>query len=96
MTEASQGVTVRGMEAIKRLERAGYSRQQIADGADITLAALNYYSRGERFPSRKSFVCLVEMAEAKGVRLTARDFIGAQACEDSVGKKPRLAGKKKV
>ena len=71
------------MKAIQRLERAGYSRQQIADGAGIGIPALNYYVRGQRFPSRKSFVCFVEMGEARGLTLLARDFIDkGEACED--------------
>ena len=66
---------MRAMKAIQRLERAGFTRQQIADGAGITIPALAMYRRGDRFPSGKTFVCIVEMAEAKGLTLLARDFI---------------------
>jgi transcriptional regulator with XRE-family HTH domain len=85
------------MKAIQRLERAGYTRQQIAAGAGIGMAALAMYRRGDRFPSQKSFVCLVEMAELKGLTLAARDFIDiADTCENSVSKPARGKGKKKI
>lgn len=63
------------MKAIQRLERAGFSRKQIADGIGVGIPALAMYRRGDRFPSRKTFVCLIEMAETKGLTLLARDFI---------------------
>lgn len=63
------------MKAIQRLERAGYTRKQIADGAAVSIPTLAMYRRGDRFPSKKTFVCLVEMAEARGLSLMARDFI---------------------
>lgn len=63
------------MKAIQRLERAGYTRKQIADGSQTGVATLAMYRRGDRFPSKKTFVCLVELAEAKGLTLLARDFI---------------------
>ena len=85
------------MKAIQRLERAGYTRQQIAAGAGIGLPALAMYRRGHRFPSQKTIICMVEMAEAKGLTLTARDFIDpADKCEDAVGKVARSKRKKKV
>lgn len=73
------------MKAIQRLIRAGYSRPQIAAGLPGTTGVpmVRLYERGERFPSRKAFVCFVEMGEAKGLTLLARDFIEpADSCED--------------
>lgn len=70
------------MKAIQRLESAGYTRRQIADGAAVTTHALAMYRRGDRFPSRKTYACIVEMAEAKGLVLLARDFLDAgEVCE---------------
>lgn len=70
------------MKAIKRLELAGFTRKQIADGIGVGMPALAMYRRGDRFPSRKTFVCLVEMAETKGLTLMARDFLEpADHCE---------------
>lgn len=74
------------MKVIQRLERAGYTRQQIADGAQIGLPALAMYRRGDRFPSRKTYICFVEMAEAKGLVLMARDFLpdpDKTSCEET-------------
>lgn len=72
------------MEAIKKLMRVGYTRQQIADGlpGKTGLPLLRLYERGARFPGKAAFRCLVEMAEAKGLTLLARDFITGDApCE---------------
>lgn len=63
------------MKAIQRLERAGFTRQQIAAAAGVSIPALAMYRRGDRFPSRKTFVCIVELAESKGLTLLARDFL---------------------
>lgn len=61
------------------------------------MPAMAMYRRGDRFPSKKTIVCMVEMAEAKGLTLTARDFIDPMdTCEDSVGKVARSKRKKKV
>lgn len=74
------------MKAILRLIQAGYTRQQIAAGLPSATGVplLRLYERGERFPSRKAFVCLVELGEAKGLTLLARDFIQpSDSCEDA-------------
>lgn len=63
------------MRVIQKLQQAGYTLRQIADGAKVSPTAVGMYRRGDRFPSRKTFVCFVEMAEAKGVTLLARDFL---------------------
>jgi transcriptional regulator with XRE-family HTH domain len=69
------------MKAIERLERAGFTRQQIAVGAGVSMAALAMYRRGDRFPSSKTYTCIVEMAEARGLTLLARDFLDpADSC----------------
>lgn len=71
------------MKAIQRLERAGYTRQQIASGTHTGIPTLAMYRRGQRFPSKKTFVCIVEMAEAKGLTLLARDFVEpADICDE--------------
>lgn len=33
------------------------------------------YDKHDRFPSRKTFTCIVELAESRGIVLFARDFI---------------------
>lgn len=69
------------MKAIERLERAGFTKQQIAAQAGVSVASLAMYRRGDRFPSRKTYVCIVEMAELKGLTLMARDFLDlADSC----------------
>lgn len=74
------------MDVIQKLIRVGYTRQQIATGlpGKTGLPLVRLYERGARFPGRKHFVCLVEMAEAKGLTLLARDFIPTGlVCEDA-------------
>jgi hypothetical protein len=72
------------MLAIAKLRRCGYTTGQIAKGIGDKSGGhlVRMYERGLRFPGRKSFVCIVEMAELHGVKLLARDFIAAgEACE---------------
>jgi len=72
------------MRAITKLRRCGYTTSQIARGIGDKSGGhlVRLYERGLRFPGRKSFVCIVEMAELHGVTLQARDFIASgEACE---------------
>jgi len=72
------------MRAIAKLRRCGYTTSQIAKGIGDKSGGhlVRLYERGKRFPGRKSFVCIVEMAELHGVILQARDFIANdEACE---------------
>lgn len=74
------------MKAIQKLRRVGYTLQEIAEGAEIGVPALAMYRRGDRFPKRRTFVCFVEMAEARGLTLLARDFITeGDRCENGEG-----------
>lgn len=77
------------MKAIQRLLLAGYTRSQIASGlpGKTGVPLIRLYERGERFPRKRHFVCLVEMGEARGLTLLARDFIAPQQeCEpEAVG-----------
>ncbi|KAF1706261.1 hypothetical protein CSC73_16270 [Pseudoxanthomonas sacheonensis] len=55
------------------------------------------YENYTRFPGRERFVCLIELAELRGITLVARDFIPPAseiACEDSVSKPARSKRKK--
>ncbi len=65
------------MEAIKKLEKVGFTRQQIAEGlpGKTGVPMLRLYERGMRFPGRRHYVCFVEMAESRGLLLVASDFI---------------------
>ena len=75
---------MRAMKAIQRLERAGFTRQQIAAGLPGTTGVplVRLYERGERFPRKAHYVCLVEMAGSRGLTLLARDFLDlADDCE---------------
>lgn len=72
------------MEAIRKLVRAGYTRQEIADGmpGKTGVPLVRLYERGQRFPRKKHYICIVEMAEVRGITLTARDFIDSgERCE---------------
>lgn len=65
------------MEAINRLRKSGMTTAQIAEAiADKSGGHLvRAYDKHARFPSRKTFTCLVELAESRGIVLFARDFI---------------------
>lgn len=74
------------MKAIERLRKSGLTTAQIADGVGCSKHMVRLYERGKKFPSRKNYVCIVELAEARGLLLVARDFIVANdACEETVG-----------
>lgn len=70
------------MNAINRLRKSGLTTAQIAQGVGCTEHMVRLYERGLRFPSKKNFVCIVELAESRGLLLVARDFISdGDACE---------------
>lgn len=70
------------MNAIKRLRQSGLSTAQIADGTGCDPHLLRAYERDERWPGRHNFLCIVEFAESRGIKLLARDFVAAnEACE---------------
>jgi predicted transcriptional regulator len=70
------------MNAIDRLLRSGLTRSEIAAGLGVTPHMVRLYARHNRFPSKKVFACFVELAEARGITLLARDFLAANdACE---------------
>lgn len=71
------------MQAIERLRRSGLSTAQIAQGVGCTEHMVRLYERGQRFPSKNKFTCIVELAESRGLLLIARDFIPPGAtCEE--------------
>ena len=71
------------MEAIKKLRRSGMDTAAIAVGVGCTPPLIYMYERGRRFPGKANFVCLVELAESRGLTLLARDFISrTDKCED--------------
>ncbi len=71
------------MKAITRLRMSGLSTAQIAEGINDKSGGhlVRAYERGERFPSRRTFACVVELAESRGITLMARDFMVRAACE---------------
>lgn len=70
------------MNAIKRLRKSGLSTAQIAEGVGCDQHLIRAYEASRRFPGRHNFICIVELAEARGIKLLARDFIAAnEVCE---------------
>lgn len=70
------------MKAIDRLLRSGLTRSEIAAGLGVTTQMVGLYDRHERFPRKKVFACFVELAEARGITLLARDFLApTDVCE---------------
>lgn len=63
------------MKAIEKLRRSGLSTKQIADGSRCGEHTIRLYERHLRFPGRKTFLCMVELAESRGLTLLARDFL---------------------
>ena len=65
------------MEAINRLRRSGMSTSDIAIAiADKSGGHLvRLYERGLRFPSKATYDRIVQVAESRGLLLTARDFL---------------------
>jgi transcriptional regulator with XRE-family HTH domain len=76
------------MKAIDRLRKSGLTTTQVAAGIGCTEHMVRLYERGKRFPSKKNFVCMVELAESRGLMLVARDFISdGDVCEADSGNK---------
>lgn len=70
------------MEAIKKLRRSGMDTAAIAAGVGCAPPLIYMYEKGRRFPNKRNFVCLVELAESRGLTLLARDFLSAnEKCE---------------
>lgn len=65
------------MKAISRLRLSGLSTTQIAEGINDKSGGhlVRAYEKYERFPSKRTFVCIVELAESRGITLMARDFL---------------------
>ena len=63
------------MKAIDRLRKSGMTTAQLAEAIGCTEHMVRLYERHKRFPSRVKFACIVEVAEARGLLLTARDFL---------------------
>ena len=72
------------MEAINRLRKSGMTTAQIAEAiADKSGGHLvRAYDKHGRFPSRRTYACIVELAESRGIVLFARDFLApVEHCE---------------
>lgn len=77
------------MKAIDRLRKSGMTTAQIAEGIGDKSGGhlVRAYERDERFPGKKTFICIVELAESRGLVLLARDFIArGEACEEDSNK----------
>lgn len=66
------------MKAITRLRMSGLSAAQIAESINDKSGGhlVRAYEKHKRFPGRDSYARLVELAESRGITLTARDFMG--------------------
>jgi hypothetical protein len=70
------------MEAIKKLRRSGMDTAALVAGIGCKAPLIYMYENGRRFPSKRNFVCIVELAESRGLTLLARDFIADnEKCE---------------
>jgi hypothetical protein len=78
------------MKAISRLRLSGLTTAQIAEAINDQSRGhlVRAYEKFNRFPSKRSFVCLVELAESRGITLLARDFLASrEACEPEASKR---------
>ena len=72
------------MKAISRLRLSGLNTAQIAEAINDKSGGhlVRAYEKYERFPSKRTYVCIVEAAEARGITLLARDFLAPRdECE---------------
>lgn len=71
------------MKAISRLRLSGLTTAQIAEAIkDKSRGHLvRAYESHTRFPSRKTYGLIVELAESRGITLMARDFTGDAVAE---------------
>lgn len=70
------------MEALKRLYRNGMTRAEVASHIGCEPQLIGMYERHQRWPGRRNFACIVELAEARGIDLRARDFLSpTDVCE---------------
>ena len=72
------------MRAIQKLRQSGLGTAEIASGIGDKSGGhlVRAYEKYGRFPSKRTFTCIVELAEARGVPLYARDFLAPKdACE---------------
>ena len=75
---------MRRMKAIQRLRKSGMTTVQIAEAINDKSGGhlVRMYDKRDRFPSKRTFVCILEAAESRGLTLLARDFIdSADSCE---------------
>ncbi|MBV7475367.1 hypothetical protein [Pseudoxanthomonas sp. PXM05] len=63
------------MLAITKLRRSGLSTKQIADGLGVEQHTVRAYERFDRFPTQRTYLCVVELAESRRITLLARDFL---------------------
>lgn len=66
---------MRGVKALERLYQSGMTRASVATWLGSPSQLIGLYERGQRFPSKKKFCQIVELAESRGLLLIARDFI---------------------
>lgn len=74
------------MKAISRLRLSGLKTPEIAEAINDKSRGhlVRAYENHSRFPSRRTFVCIVELAESRGITLMARDFLDLRAeCQES-------------
>lgn len=62
------------MKAITLIRGTGLTTAEIAKAIGCTTHAIRYYERGERFPTRKQFSAINDLALSRGLRLSAADF----------------------
>jgi len=65
------------MLAITKLRRSGLTTKQIAEGLGVEPHTVRAYERFDRFPTQRTFLCIVELAESRGLTMLARDFLPA-------------------
>ena len=63
------------MDAINKLRKTGLTTAEIADGVGCTTHAIRFYERGLRFPDSEKYKSIIAFAAARGIELSAADFI---------------------
>ena len=63
------------MQAMKKLEAAGFSRADIARALGVQRQAVGHWARNRNSPSGALTAALIELGKQRGVSFMSQDFI---------------------
>lgn len=63
------------MQAMKKLEAAGFTRAEIAEETGRTRQGVGHWARDRNAPSADDIAVMIRMGERKGLTFLASDFL---------------------